>query len=50
MYKRNQLIIAQQKYNQAYLDNPEDFAPEVKSDLDTAIEQIDYLLSLIKSN
>jgi len=41
MYKRNQLIIAQEKFNK------EKFEPEGVTDLDIAIEQIDFLLTFI---
>ena len=49
MYNRNQLIFAKKKYNENLAEHPE---IQLKGDtqLDTAIEQIDYLLSLIKSN
>ena len=49
MYNRNQLIIAQRDYNKSLENNPE-YKPKGVNELDTAIEQIDYLLSLIKSN
>ncbi|WP_372938663.1 hypothetical protein [Seonamhaeicola sp.] len=44
MYTRNQLIFAQKKLNESGEFN------EQKTDLDTAIEQIDYLLSFINKN
>ena len=48
-YTRKQLILAQKKYNENYVLEPELFKEEIKADLDTAIEQIDYLLSLVKT-
>lgn len=52
VYTKEQLIIAQQKYNQNVADNPEYF-DEYKSENmlteDVAISQIEYLISLIES-
>ena len=49
MYNRNELIYAQKKYNENLAENPE-HKPKGVNELDNAIEQIDHLLSLIKSN
>ena len=50
-YTKEQLIKAQQKYNLNVATNPNDFAPYNVNAIDeqTAIEQIEYLLSLIES-
>lgn len=47
-YTREQLIKAQHKYNNQFVDNPDEFKnnPDWKS-LEPADSQIDYLLSLI---
>ena len=46
MYNRNQLIYAKKKYNENLAEHPE---IELKgaTQLDTAIEQIDFLLTFI---
>jgi len=43
MYKRNQLIYAQKQFN----EQVDSFKPEGKSELDIAIEQVDFLLTFI---
>jgi hypothetical protein len=48
MYTRNQLIMAQQKYNINYINNKKEF-DKLSPDRDFAIEQIDYLISLINN-
>lgn len=50
MYKRNQLIFAQKRFNADLEKDPMLLKSKAVTDLDKAIEQIDYLLSLIKTN
>lgn len=47
-YTREQLIRAMQKYNQAFLNNPDDFELEIKNSEEDATSQVDYLLNLVE--
>ena len=46
-YTREQLVKAQQKYNQEFVKNPSGFAEEINGSKEEAESQIDYLLQLI---
>ena len=48
-YTEEQLVLAQQKYNKKYMDNPKEFGnQEVKGTLEEAANQIGYLLALVE--
>lgn len=49
-YTREQLIQAQQKYNQEYVKDPEGFEPSEKIDgtMEFATGQVDYLLGFVE--